>query len=76
MLIEKKRSISEKHKVANIFNKYFVNITKTLTVTEWKRQKGLTFQKGLIFQNLDTIFDTFSSHPSVSNKRENKQGCL
>ena len=70
MLIEKKRSISEKHKVANIFNKYFVNITKTLTVTEWKREKGL------IFQNLDTILDTFSSHPSVSNKRKNKQGCL
>ena len=31
-LIEKKRSISEKHKVANIFNKYFVNITKTLNI--------------------------------------------
>ena len=27
-----KRSISEKHKVANIFNKYFVNITKTLNI--------------------------------------------
>ena len=33
-LIEKKRSISEKHKVANIFNKYFVNITKTLNIPE------------------------------------------
>ena len=58
-LIEKKRSISEKHKVANIFNKYFVNIIKTLNIPEWKPQKGLTFQ------NLDIILDTFSSHPSV-----------
>ena len=58
-LIETKRSISEKHKVANIFNKYFVNITKTLNIPEWKLQKGLTFQ------NLDIILDTFSSHPSV-----------
>ena len=33
-LIEKKCSISEKHKVANIFNKYFVNITKTLNMPE------------------------------------------
>ena len=58
-LIEKRCSISEKHKVANIFNKYFVNITKTLNIPEWKTQKGLTFQ------NLNIILDTFSSHPSV-----------
>ena len=57
MLIAKKRSISEKHKVENIFNKYFVNITKTLNIAEWKPQKGLTFQ------NLDIILDTYSSHP-------------
>ena len=63
-LIEKKRSMSEKHKVANIFNKYFVNITKTLNIPEWKPQKGLTFQ------NLDIILDTFSSHPSVIQMKE------
>ena len=63
-LIEKKRSISEKHKVANIFNKYFVHITKTLNTPEWKPQKGLTFQ------NLDIILDTFSSHPSVIQIKE------
>ena len=63
-LIEKKSSISEKHKVANIFNKYFVNITKTLNIPEWKPQKGLTFQ------NLDIISDTFSSHPSVIQIKE------
>ena len=55
-LIAKKRSISEKLKVANIFNKYFVIITKTLNIPEWKPQKGLTFQN--LFQNI------FSSHPS------------
>ena len=33
-LIEKKYSISEKHKVVDIFNKYFVNITKTLNMPE------------------------------------------
>ena len=33
-LIEKKRSIFEKHKVANIFNRYFVNNTKTLNIPE------------------------------------------
>ena len=33
-LNEKKRSISEKHKVANIFNKSFVNTTKTLDIPE------------------------------------------
>ena len=60
----KKRSISEKHKVANIFNKYFVNITKTLNIPEWKPQKGLTFQ------NLDIILDTFSRHPSVIQIKE------
>ena len=64
MLTEKKHSISEKHKVANIFNKYFVNITKTLNIPEWKPQKGLTFQ------NLDIILDTFSSHPSVIQIKE------
>ena len=42
-LIEKKRPISKKRKVVNIFNKYFVNITKTLNVPEWKPQKGFTF---------------------------------
>ena len=60
----KKRSISEKHKVANIFNKYFVNITKTLNIPEWKPQKGLTFQ------NLDIILDRFSHHPSVIQIKE------
>ena len=63
-LIEKKRLISEKHKVANIFKKYFVNITKTLNIPEWKPQKGLTFQ------NLDIILDTFSRHPSVIQIKE------
>ena len=63
-LIEKKCSISEKHKIANIFNKYFVNVTKTLNISEWKPQKGLTFQ------NLDIILDTFSSHPSVIQIKE------
>ena len=58
-LIEKKSSISEKHKVENIFNKYFVNIAKTMNIPEWKPQKGLTFQ------DLDINLDTFSSHPSV-----------
>ena len=63
-LIEKKRSISERHKVANIFNKYFVNIRKILNIPEWKPQKGLTFR------NLDIILDTFSSHPSVIHIKE------
>ena len=62
--MKKKRSISEKHKVANIFNKYFVNITKTLNIPEWKPQKGLTFQ------NLDIILDTFSRHTSVIQIKE------
>ena len=54
----------KKHKVANIFNKYFVDITKTLNIPEWKPQKGLTFQ------NLDIILDTFSRHTSVIQIRE------
>ena len=64
MLIEKKRSISEEHKVANISNKYFVNTTKKLNIPEWKTQKGLTFQ------NPDIILDTFSSYPSVIQIKE------
>ena len=64
-LIEKKRPISKKPKVANIFKKYFVNITKTLNIPEWKPQKGFTFQ------NLDIILDTFSRHPSVIQEKEN-----
>ena len=65
---EKERSIFEKHKVPNIFNKYFINITKRLNITNWKPQKGL------IFQNLNTILDTFASHPSVIqiNEKTNK----
>ena len=63
-LIETKRLNIGKHKVANIFNKYFVNITKTLNIPEWKPQKGLTFQ------NLDIILDTFSRHPSVIQIKE------
>ena len=38
-LIEKKRSISDKYKVANIFNRYFVNITKTLTYQNGNHRK-------------------------------------
>ena len=56
--------MSEKHKVANVFNKYFVNITKTLNIAEQKPQKGLTFQ------NLDIILDTFSRHTSVIQIKE------
>ena len=61
---KKKSSISGKHKVANIFNKYFVNITKTLNIPEWKPQKGLTFQ------NLDIILDSYSSNRSVIQIKE------
>ena len=69
LIEKKKRSISEKHKVANTFNEYFVNITKTLNIPEWKPQKGLAFQ------NLDIILDTFSRHPSViQKKRKSKRG--
>ena len=53
-----------KHQVANIFKKFFVNITKTLNIPEWTPQKGLTYQ------NLDIIFDTFSRHPSVIQIKE------
>ena len=69
-LIVKKRSISEKIKVANILNKYFINITMTLNIPEWKKQRGLTFQ------NLNTVLDTFSSHSSVNQIKGKKQGCL
>ena len=61
---KKQHSISDKDEVANIFNKYFVNITKTLNIPEWKPQKGLTFQ------NLDFILDKYSSHPSVIQIKE------
>ena len=40
-LIEKKKKKTLnicKHKVANIFSKYFVNITKTVNMPEWKPQ--------------------------------------
>ena len=71
LLIDKKCSISEKQNVANIFNKHFISITKTLNIPQWKPQKPL------IFQNLNTILDTFSSHPSVIQiKEKNKQGCI
>ena len=66
--MKKKRSISEKQKVANIFNNYFVNITKTLNIPEWKPQKGHTFQ------NLDIISGTFSCHPSVIQIKEKTNG--
>ena len=58
-LTEKKRSISDKYKVTNIFNKYFFNITKILNIPECKPQKRRTFQ------NLDITLDKYSSHPSV-----------
>ena len=60
----KKRSTFEKHEVANIFNKYFFNITKALNIPEWKPKKGFTFQ------NLDIILDSFSSHPSFIQIKE------
>ena len=65
-IIAKKRSISEKQNVANIFNKYFINITMTLMIPEWKPQKGLTFQ------NLNTILVTFSCHPSITKIKSNE----
>ena len=37
-LTEKKTFNICKHKVANIFSKYFVNITKTVNMPEWKPQ--------------------------------------
>ena len=66
LIEKKKRSISEKQKVfpTNISNKYFVNITMTLNIPEWKPQKRLTFQ------NLDIILDTFSRHLSVIQIKE------
>ena len=58
-LIEKNTLNLKKHKVANIFNKHYVNVTKTLIILEWKPQKRL------IFQNLDIILNTFSRHTRV-----------
>ena len=58
--MKKKHSISEKQKVANIFNKYFVNITKTLNISEQKTQKGLTFQNLDIILKEKTNEDVFS----------------
>ena len=58
------RKLKKKRKIANIFDKYFVNITKTLKIPELKPQKWLTFQ------NLDIILDVFSIHPSVIQLKE------
>ena len=58
-LIEKNTLNLKKHKVANIFNKHYVNVTKTLIILEWKPQKRL------IFQNLDITLNTFSPHTRV-----------
>ena len=68
-IIAKKRSISEKQNVTNIFNKYFINITMTLIIAEWKPQKGLTFQ------NLNAILDIFLCHPFITKikSKRNKQ---
>ena len=43
-LIVKKCSISEKLKVANILNKFFINNTMTLNIPEWKKNKEKPFK--------------------------------
>ena len=66
-LIEKNTLNLKKHKVENIFNKHYVNVTKTLIILEWKPQKRL------IFQNLDIILNTFSRHTRVIQIKQKKQ---
>ena len=69
-LIGKNRPISEKQNIADIFNKSFINITKTLNIPEWKPQKVL------IFQSLNTILDIFSSYLTNIQIRRKKQTTL
>ena len=61
-LIEKETQYLKNTKLENIFEKYCVNIAKTLNIPEWKREKGLTFQ------NLDITSDTFSSAIQIKEK--------
>ena len=51
-------STNDKKKNNNFWKLY---ITKTLNIPEWVKPP----QKGLTFQNVDIILDTFSNHPSV-----------
>ena len=58
--------LKKKNKVANIFNNYFVNITKTLNMSKWKPQKGFTLKF------LNEILHKHSWHPNINeNERKN-----
>ena len=59
LIEKKKRSISEKHKVAN-------TNTNTLLIS----QRNWTYQNGNHKKDLDIILHTFSRHPSVIQKKE------
>ena len=47
--LEMTETETEKQKVANIFSKNFVHITKTLNIPEWKPQKDLSSKIQILF---------------------------
>ena len=57
--------ISNETTIANIFNNYFVNITKSLNIPAWNPENSRNNT------DLEKILETFESHPSVKvYKRE------
>ena len=55
----KKGVTSSETTIANIFNNYFVNITKSLNIPAWNPENSRNDT------DLEKILETFESHPSI-----------
>ena len=63
-LFEDDSIITDDTKVANTFNSYFVNITKSLPIIQWKPQTCSVVEP-LPQDHIDAIICKFKNHPSV-----------
>ena len=63
-LLEDDNIITENTEVANIFNEYFVNITRSLPITLWAPET-LSATDSLTQDPIETIIYKFKNHPSV-----------
>ena len=64
ILVDDGEIISDNTKIADIFNKYFVNIVKVLDIPEisLSKESGTT---NMINDPVNNIIQTFDNHPSI-----------
>ena len=64
-MLEDNNIITESLEVANIFNDYFVNITRSLPILPWTTD-SFSKQDSLTLDPIEAILYKFKNHPSVA----------